>query len=232
MTYTFVICDDEPAALMSITELAQQWANTKGHIATIHCFPSAEAFLFHYEEDKAVDILLLDIEMQGMNGVTLAHQIRAANKEVQIVFVTGYMEYISDGYEVEALHYLIKPATAEKLNSVLDRAAEKLQQSSRCLLLHTPQESIRVPLYEIHYMEVQRNYVTVHARGAYTIKTTLNEMEHRLDNGFLRVGRSVIVNLRSIRRVTQAEIWLVNGSCIPLPRGAYEIVNRAMIERL
>ena len=69
--------------------------------------------------------------MGDMDGVTMAKQLRKNNDIVQIVFITGYSDYISEGYEVAALHYLMKPVKEEKLCSVLDRAAEKLQKMKR-----------------------------------------------------------------------------------------------------
>lgn len=99
------------------------------------CFLSAESFLFHYAEDKTYDILLLDIEMGKMDGVTMAREIRRDNQTVQIVFITGYSDYISEGYEVAALHYLMKPVNEQKLYAVLDRACEKFIQNERCLNL-------------------------------------------------------------------------------------------------
>lgn len=232
MTYHFAVCDDEPAELDYLEKIVHEWASENGHTARVDRFPSAEAFLFRYAEDKAFDILLLDIEMGAMNGLMLAKEIRRENKEAQIIFVTGYTEYISDGYEVEALHYLIKPVTQEKLCTVLDRAALKLARSGRALLLDIGTESVRVPLYEIRFLEVRRNYVTVHAGEEYTVKATLADMEKGLDDGFFRAGRSFIVNLKFIRKITRTEILLADGSKLPLPRGHYEEIHRAMINRL
>lgn len=89
---------------------------------------------------------------------------------------------------------------------------------------------VRIPLYEIRYIDVRQNYVTVHAKHDYTVKRTLNEFEKELDSGFTRIGRSMIVNLNRIRRVTRAEVVLNDGTVLPLPRGAYEPLNRAIIQ--
>ena len=197
----------------------------------VQTFHSAEAFLFKYEEDKAFDILLLDIEMEEMDGVTLARKVRSGNQQVQIVFITGYTDYIADGYEVEALHYLLKPIKEEKLFEVLERAVEKLARNERTLLLDTADGIVRVPLYEIHWIEVQRNYVTVHAAEDYTVKKSLSEVEAELDEGFIRTGRSFIVNLKQVRRIGKTEVVLADGTLVPLSRGYYEKLNRAMIEQ-
>ena len=77
---------------------------------------------------------------------------------------------------------------------------------------------------------MQHNYVTVHAARDYTVKRTLKDMAADLDSRFCPVGRSLIVNLHCIRRVTKQEILLADGTRLPLPRGAYEALNRAIIQ--
>ncbi len=106
-TYQFAVCDDRPEDSRLVARLASRWARQAGAEAEIESFPSAEAFLFRYEEKKDFDVLLLDIEMTGMDGVELARTVRRDNEAVQIVFITGYSDYIAEGYEVSALHYLI-----------------------------------------------------------------------------------------------------------------------------
>ena len=223
------ICDDEQSEITYLSTLIKNWATTNNIAIQLSDFPSAESFLFA-SEDSAFDILLLDIEMGEMDGVTLAKKVRAANKEIQIIFVTGYMEYIADGYDVEALHYLLKPVSAEKLTSTLNRALEKLAHNEKALLISHAGENIRLPLHEIKYMEVFHNYVTIHAGQSFKVKKTLNALEKELDNRFFRAGRSHIVNLRFIRKSTKTEIHLTDGIIIPLPRGLYTALNRAIIE--
>jgi DNA-binding LytR/AlgR family response regulator len=229
MKYRFAICDDVDADAKHLMRMAEVWAGAQGVAVEIALFPSAEAFLFRYAEDKAFHVLLLDIEMGHMNGVQLAKAVRADNKEIQIVFVTGYSDYISDGYDVEALHYLMKPVDDKKLFSVLDRAMQRLERSGRALFIDARGETVRIPLYEIKYLEVRQNYVTIHAKEEYSIKKSLNELEKELDDSFFRTGRSFIVNLVCIRKVTKTEVQLMDGEVLPLPRGMYEPLNRALI---
>lgn len=230
---TIAICDDEQAETAYLTGLVNGWAAARNHTTRLKCFQSAEAFLFEYEGDRAYDILLLDIQMrdQGLDGVTLAKQVRAGDKEAQIIFVTGYMDYIADGYDVEALNYLLKPVTAEKLYAVLDRATERLARNEKAIFIQHAGENIRVPLYEIRYLEVMHNHVTIYAGDEYRVKKTLAALEDELDQNFFRVGRSFIVNLRYVRRSTKTEVHLADGIVVPLSRGLYAPLNRAIIER-
>lgn len=227
--YKFAICDDEAADLVYVRTIIEQWGKARKSGTEIKTYPSAESFLFAYEEEKDFDVLLLDIEMGKMSGVELAREIRSVNRSIQIIFVTGYMEYISEGYDVEALHYLLKPVTREKLWEVIDRAAERIQVQERALLLETSGETLRIPLYEIKWLEVQKNYVTIHGAEDYSIKRPLKEMIRELDERFFQIHRSYIVNLACVKKITKNEVVLKSGMSLPLSRGLYDKINQALI---
>lgn len=227
--YKIAICDDEKADRDYVLDMVRRWAAKGGHIVHADLFSSGEGFLFHYAEKADYDILLLDIEMGDMDGVTLAKKLRQNNETLQIVFITGYSDYISEGYDVSALHYLMKPVKEEKLSSVLSRAAEKIARNEKVLTFDVGGEMVRIPIYQIRYAQVQGNYVTIYAGSETTVKMTLGDLAAMLDERFYRVGRSCIVNLTQISRVTKSEIRLSDGTAIPLPRGAYDGVNRAII---
>ena len=230
MAYRVAIVDDRETDAQFVRDLLIDWSENRQLGIQAQTFSSAESFLFRYAEDKDWDILLLDIEMGSMDGVTMAKRVRRDNEAVQIVFITGYSDYISEGYEVAALHYLMKPVSREKLLTVLDRAIEKCRQQERCLILESEGELVRIPFYDIRYLDVRQNYVTVHAKDDHTVKRTLGDFEKDLDNRFCRVGRSMIINLSFIQRVNKTEIRLSDGTVLPLPRGAYEPLNRAIIQ--
>lgn len=228
MDYRIAICDDKQEDREYVQQLTARWAQQRGNQMEMTEFCSAEQFLFSCPQPD-FDLLLLDIEMGEMDGVSLAKQVRRTNELMQIVFITGYSDYITEGYEVAALHYLMKPVKEEKLFVVLDRAVERLHKNTKVLTLETSEEMVRVPLYQVSALEVQRNYVTVHARQDYTVKKSLSELMEQLDERFFRVGRSAVVNLNDISRVTRSDIYLTDGRSIPLPRGAYDKLNRAII---
>ena len=227
--YKIAICDDLESDRDYLKDLLNKWANDYSHLLNVYTFSSAESFLFRYEEAKDYDILLLDIEMGLMDGVSMAKKIRQDNDTVQIIFITGYSDYIAEGYEVNALHYLMKPVKEEKLFSVLERAIEKINKNDVVLNMDSANGMVRVPIYQIRFAEVFGNYVTIHANDEVVVKMTLNEVDKLLDERFYRVGRSVLVNLNEVSRVTKTEIKLLDGTSIHLPRGAYDGVNRAII---
>lgn len=228
MKHTIAICDDSPSDREYIAGLCREWAESREEEVRATPFASAEEFLFRLGEES-FDILLLDIEMGKMDGVSMARELRKVNDAIQIVFITGYSEYIAEGYDVAALHYLLKPVGKEKFFTVLDRAASAAVKSGRSLTLELPDETVRVPLRQIRYIDVRSNYVTVHAREDYTLKTTLSSLAGKLDGSFYRLGRSAIVGLRFVGRVTKSDVYLRDGTVLPLPRGGYEGLNRAII---
>ena len=232
MKLQFAVCDDRAEDSGLISRLCARWARQAGAELELEVVPSAEAFLFRYAEKKDFDVLLLDVEMTGMDGVELARTVRRDDESVQIVFVTGYDRYIALGYEVSALHYLVKPVKEEKFFEVLTRAVSRLTRNEPFLTLELPGEVLRVPLPEIRYLDVRQNYVTVHAREDYTLKRPLAEFEPALDRRFYRMSRSCIVNLTFVRRVTRTEAELTGGERLPLPRGQYEKLNQAIIRQI
>ena len=85
MAYRAAICDDCAADAQFVSEILKAWADERGAEVNAEIYPSAESFLFAYDENKAYDMLLLDIEMNGMDGVSMARRVRAENKTVQII---------------------------------------------------------------------------------------------------------------------------------------------------
>ena len=228
------IVEDEAKEQEIIVKYIGEWAEARRELVEFRCFPSSESFLFAWEDGKDYRLLVLDIEMGGMNGLGLAEKVRLEDREVPILFVTGYDEYMQRGYDVSALHYLMKPVDREKLFRTLDRAYERSVRDMQYLTLKMPDTVVRVPFGEIRWLEVRQNYVTVHADRDYTLKAPLWDFENQLssDSSFYRVGRSYIVNLRCIKQVMKKEILLMDSTVIPLPRGMYEPLNREIIKRL
>lgn len=234
MSYRIAITDDNPADIKYIHSVLERWADARSLSVHIDSYPSAEAFLFQYEENPACDIILLDIEMPGMDGVTMAKRLREKNSTAVIVFITGYSDYIAEGYDVSALHYLMKPVDPDRFMEVLDRAVERLCREEKYLTVKTTNEIVRIPMSSVLFLEAARNYVTIHAegRGDFVVRHKLGDFESKLDERFLRVGRSYIVNLTKLYRITRSEVLFPDGTVLPLPRGAYDTLNRAIIDRL
>ena len=224
------VIDDQPADRDYIAALVSRWAKDRDTAVTAVPFPSAEAFLFDYSEDKNIDILLLDIEMGAINGVELAKTVRAENDAVQMVFITGFPDFIAEGYEVFALHYLMKPVDRDKLFSVLDRAAANLEKAERRLRVTFERRTDYVPFSKILYLEAQKQYVRIVTEGEeYRMKASLAETAAQLDEFFFPCQRSFIVNLRHVARILPDRVVLKNGAEVPISRGMAEKIGREII---
>ena len=222
------ICEDEQTLSARLSGWVSSILDRHSIAYSIETYQNGSALLAR----EPYDILLLDIEMGDMDGVTMAKHLRKDNDTVQIVFITGYSDYIAEGYEVAALHYLTKPVDGDKLFQVLTRAVGRLRRNEPTLTLELPGEVVRVPLSKIRYVDVLHNYVTVHADRDYNLKRPLGELEQELGGQFYRIGRSCVVNLNFVSRVTRTSVELSGGGSLPLPRGQYEGLNRAIIERI
>ena len=233
MKLKIAICDDEANQIEYLSGVVTTWAKKNRHAIEIKPYSAAKSLLFDYCEEKDFDILLLDIEMPGMSGVELAKAVRKENATVQIVFITGYYEYFSDGFDVSALHYLIKPADERKLMPVLDRAVSNLTYRQRSVLLTSPEGDSKVSLADIEYVESENVHVAVHTvSGVYRSRISLAKFAEQLDETFIKVHRSYIVNLKYVKKITRTDITMVSGDLVPISRGMYDEVHAALIKFL
>ena len=236
MKYKIAVCDDEQNQLDHLSSLITQWSTQSGHVCELHTFLSAESFLFEYAEDKTYDILLLDIEMKGISGIDLAKRIRRDKLRAEIVFITSHFEFFGEGYEVDALHYLIKPLSLEKLAPVLFKAVERLSIEPPSVVISCDNEVLKLYESEIFYVEAFLHYITIHtAKGTpcatYRLKESLSSFQSRLSLDFYRVHRSYLVSLKHVVKISRNSVTIENGVNLPLARGKYDDIHRAFIER-
>lgn len=225
------ICDDEEAQRRYLKQLAEQWAFKSGEKAVCDCYPDSEAFLFAWEEDKSYDVLLLDIEMKEMNGMELARRIRQEDEDIALVFITGYEEYIGQGYEVSALHYLLKPVDEEKLYRVLDRAMASRRREGIRQLFETAEGWLSIALNDIWYVEAFAHYCTLHLKDCeYQVKKSIGSMEELFTAygiSFVKPHRSYLVNLKFVTSILKEELIMDDGRRIPVSRRNYRQINEA-----
>lgn len=224
------IVDDDKNQCNFLSHEVNLWANKRELVTCVNTYPSAESFWFEFAENNDFDIVLLDIEMPGMNGMELAHKLRAENAMLQIIFVTGYSDYISEGYDVSALHYLMKPVSQDKLFEVLSRAANKCECSVKKLKVSFDRETKLIPISHIMYVEAQKQYVIIHSiDGTYKMKCSLSDIDSQLDEYFKKCQRSFIVNLSYVTRIKNDSLMLKNGESVPISRGMSSIIKDEII---
>lgn len=233
MKMKIAIIDDEKTEREYLHRILEPWAMSCREPVEIKTYSDAKSFLFDWSEEKDFDILLLDIEMPGINGIDTAKTVRRDGATVQIIFITGFYEYFSDGFDVSALHYLIKPVSDEKLYSVLDRAVTNLNRTARAVLLTTHEGDFKIPVSDIVYAEADNVYINVHTeKTVYRVRTTLSLFAAQLDDTFCKVHRSFIVSLRHISSISRSFVTMRTGKVIPISRGTSAKIREALIKYL
>ena len=228
MPLTIAICDDNEDQIKELRRLLGEWSADKPFALNIDEYISAESFLFSYP-DKPCDLILLDIEMKRLNGMELAKKLRSDGNMLPIVFITGYSEYMSDGYEVEALHYLLKPVDKSKLFAVLDRYIKRHTPENE-IMLACDEGSIHVSPDMVISCEAVGKKTHVHLRDKVIVcNSGISTMKNMLPEEFVFCHRSYIVNMRYVRSIGKTDIMLDSGEKIPLSRRLYKEVNERFI---
>lgn len=229
------IIEDEQIHIDFLAKCLQEWGGKRKIPVSIRSCPSAESFLFIWEETKDFDILFVDIQMKAMNGMEMVRRIRREDENIPIVFTTGIADYMAEGYEVDAMHYLLKPVDREKVALCMDKLARR-RRSEPFVSVRRKEESIKLPTERIMYIEAQGHgcVAELYTRAGETqrieIAESITEMEKRLmPYDFLRCHRSYLCRVGSIHQIGKTEIIFDNGSRIPVSRRMYEQVNRAFI---
>ena len=226
------ICDDEQIQTALLSSLVNKWSEQRKKVIIIQTFDSAEAFHFLWVEDKSYDILLLDIQMGGQNGIELAKEIRKTDEIISIIFITGLSDYINEGYDVSALHYLMKPIKTDKLFDSLDKACKKIvRKEKKSILIDIDGQKIRIMQEDIQYVEAFAHNVLIQTlKNSFEVKKNIGEIEKELcASSFSRCHRSYMVGLRYISKICKTDITLDSGQIIPLSRRLYNNTNNAFI---
>lgn len=143
-----------------------------------------------------IDLLFLDVEMEGMNGMQAAEQIRSFNQEMLLVFVTGYSDYVFDGYRVNAMDYMLKPVQRERLSELLGRIRKKIAaRTDQEYVFKNTEGTYRFPLSEISYFYSDKRKVSLVSHDKeYSFYGKLDEVAEKLEGCFVRIHQRYLVN--------------------------------------
>lgn len=226
------ICDDEAVQQQILQKYLEEWAKASGEVLETELFISGENFLFTWEEDRDYDLLILDIEMGQISGMELAAKIRTRNENIPILFVTAYDKYMAQGYDVAALHYLMKPVHKEKFFEVLDKV-KKLGENEEKQLFQTDRGPISLPVSKIWYVEARAHQCVLYTEAdEYVLYSGINEMAELLGNHreFVRCHRSYVVNVQHILANVKSELVLDDKRRIPVSRSSEKRVKQAFMD--
>lgn len=207
-----LICDDDVALVGTMRSIVESVLNECSRKAKIYTFTDASAV--SDQVLSSCDIALLDIDFEGAtyNGIDVARRLRAFRSDTVIIFVTNFIEYAPEGYEVQAFRYVLKRDIRRDLEPNLLLAIQNLNKET--LSIQSNGENINLLPDDILYLEVRQHSVTAVMRQQteYSFYASLSELEQRLEPlGFLRIHKSYLVNMKYLKKFQCRETLLKNG---------------------
>ena len=221
------IVDDDVNALSKLKQELTEFFKNKNLDVEIQTFSSGLDYLAQMPN---TDILFLDVEMPSMNGIDVAKEIRKTNQDVLIFFCTIYQQFAINGYEVNALGYMVKPIKSYSLTTNLEHALQfldrKKKDEEKKIELHTFQSIIVFPLSDLLYVEVKRHNLFYNLRKnsdypekQLKIRGTMNTLYSSLKNdNFEKCGNSFLINLEYVASVRGDIVILKDKTEVPLSR--------------
>lgn len=232
-TINISICDDEKSVQQILKQDVEKICADHDIACQIICYDSGEEML-EADADRMPDILLLDIQMSGQNGMEIARKLRRQNEKIILIFVTAMSEYVYEAFDVNAFHYLVKPFPEKKLREVLEKALQKLQNMSEmkeedqkteehphqsetlpAILVKRGGLSTKIFLTDIIYAEVFNRKVMLHTRnGDIEYYGKLTDLSEQAGADFYRTHRAYLVNLKYVEKYNATTIWLEQGTAL------------------
>jgi DNA-binding LytR/AlgR family response regulator len=214
------VVEDDPGSIDRLLAHLDRFQRESGERFHVGAFHDGADVIEDYRPDW--DILLLDIQMDRVDGMTAARRIREVDGEVIIVFVTSSPQYAISGYEVDALSYLLKPVPYAAFEQEMRRCLTRLRRRERRQLLITTVDGARrrIDVADILYLESVKHHVVVHTLDAdHVVVTTLKAMTEALaDDDFFRCNSGFLVNLRHVTGVEGSDCRIRGGVRLQISR--------------
>ena len=228
-----LLADDDPVFLSKLERLLTQYAAQQQRKVQIDAYPRDDLSGFVLQ---SYDIAFLDIDFGDRRGagIDLARRLREKRHDAIIIFVTSYVEYAPEGYELRAFRYLLKTDVDTKLETYFSQAAEQFTAKREILPIQAGGEWVHLAVDEILYLESDRHTVRVFmlpsSAGPYSCYASLQSFEEKLQPlGFLRIQKSFLVNMRHIRKLQCGKAVLENGAALPVSEKNYRQIKRAYL---
>ena len=228
-----LLADDDPVFLSKLERLLTQYAAQQQRKVWIDAYPRDDLSGFVLQ---SYDIAFLDIDFGDRRGagIDLARRLRQKRNDAILIFVTNYVEYAPEGYELRAFRYLLKTDIDMKLEAYFSQAAEQFAAKREILPIQTGGEMRNLTVDEILYLESDKHTVRIYmlssSAGPYSCYASLLSFEEKLQPlGFLRVQKSFLVNMRHIRKLQCGEAALESGETLPVSEKNYRQIKRAYL---
>lgn len=227
------VCDDNPVFLKDIITLIDK-VYTDEH--TIISFSNAQALLSHIEDynENCMDIIITDIEMPGMNGVSMAKALKPLYPRLQFIFITNYTDYIQDVFSVDPVYYILKPVDPQKLLEALEMAVAEIDAGNRNAINITSKKKVlRIRYDEIKYVESYMRTILVHEiRRNTEILMKLDDFQKQLPSFFIRTHKSYLVNMNMVRSISNNRIELFSGEIVPVAKAKFPEIKKTILHYL
>ncbi len=207
------ICDDDVLTLNKTKEIIESY-NTKNF--DIYLYKSGEELL---ESNHKFDVIFLDIDMDGINGIETAKKIRTYDKEVKIIYVTNYTDYTYSAFSVHAFGYLVKPIKAQLLYQQLDEVLSYIKEDKPILVeFMTDEGLIRIDIKQIYYFEYQSRRIFMKTNDkTYILRDKISNMYAKMQEYcFEMPHKSFVVNLYNVKSIKNYNIYMMDDSIVPL----------------
>lgn len=210
-----IICDDEIKYLTDLKKYVEKYMNSKFKSFTIDATTNPNEII---NSANAYDLAFLDIEMNEINGISLAKELKKRNGKVVVFFVTSYKKYLDDAMDLNIFRFFEKPFNPERLYSGLDKAMEYIDEAYVDFYVYNNQAQQRILVDDVIYLEsMNRKVVLNSTQGKYVVKDKLEDWCRSLPNTFFyQVHKSYLVNLHYVDRYNYTELFLRNGDRIPI----------------
>ena len=214
------ICDDEPMDCALVAQMSREILGAEGVEAELSAYPSAAELLRAIRAGRTFHIFLLDVMMEGMDGMELAAALRAGHEDAAIIFISSNREMALRGYEVAAARYLAKPVEREKLREALLYCAASRDKKRPLALPTASGGQTRVDPSAILYVEAWERGVRLDLGGEkLEAKIPISQLAAMLPGGqFAYCHRTLLVNLACVRHVRYCELELKNGERLPISK--------------
>ena len=197
------IVEDEQAQRDLLQSYIERYSRESGIQFDVEAFADGRGLLADYHPDH--DIILLDIELPGMNGMEIAELIRAQDEDVVLMFITNMAQYAVGGYAVGALDFVLKPINYNTFSMRFARAIKRAgMRKSGQILLNLPDCVRRIETQKIYYVEVMNKMLHYHTQvGEFVLRGTMQSVENELARyNFVRCNHWYLVNLRHVTFLT------------------------------